>query len=190
MLFPPPHDRGAPPSTSEVIAAFPGVAVDLDIGPLTGAHDRRHWEIAVATETARFRRYGRPYVIVVVDLDDLDTINSEHGNVAGEELLELTAVILKACVRPSDTVARLGDHDFAILAVECNLEGASALTTRVGDAFAAAGVRASLGVAVARTGRDGVATWAAAAAAMLDSKATLGSLTDTINGFSALGDAV
>ena len=154
--------------------------------PLTGVRNRRHWEVVVATETERFRRYATPYAIVVVDIDGLKDVNDQQGHVAGDELITLTGVMLRACVRPSDTVARLGGDEFGILAVECDREGASALTARVTDAFAAAGVRASLGVAVARPGRDGAATWGAATAAMFDSKATLGALGDTSDRFEGI----
>lgn len=151
--------------------------------PLTGVRDAGHWEIVVTTEAERFRRYGSPYAIVVVGLDGLQEVNERQGHVAGNELIVLTGVMLRACVRPSDTVARPGGDEFGILAVECNRDGATAISARLNDAFAAAGVRASLGTAVARAGRDGRATWAAATAAMLDSKATLGSLTDPFDGF-------
>ena len=144
--------------------------------PLTGVRDLGHWEIVVTTEAERFRRYGSHFAIVVIGLDGLQEVNERQGTVAGEELIGLTSVILRACVRPSDTVARLSDDEFGILAVECNRDGATAITARLNDAFAAAGVGASLGTAVARAGRDGLATAAAATAAMFDSKATLGSL--------------
>ena len=185
-----PDDPGAPSSTLESPAV--GVLADRELAaaratlhasqhPLTGVRSRRHWEVVVTTEGERFRRYASPYAVVVVDLDGLKEVNERQGQVAGDELITLTGVMLRACVRPSDTVARLGGDKFGILAVECNLDGAAALTARLNDAFAAAGVRASMGTAVARPGRDGIATWAAATAAMFDSKATLGSLADTHN---------
>ena len=146
--------------------------------PLTGVRTSGHWELAVTTEGERFRRYGSPYAVVVVDLDALREVDARHGQVAAEELSELTGVMLCASVRPSDTVARLAGDKFGILAVECNRDGAAAITSRLNDAFAAAGVRASLGTAIARPGRDGISTWAAATSALFDSKAMLGSLPD------------
>ena len=150
---------------------------------LTGVRDAEHWRIIITTEAERFRRYGNPYAIVVVGIDDLQDVNERQGSVAGDELIALTGVMLRACMRPSDTIARLDGDDFGILAVECNRDGATAITARLNDAFAAAGVSASLGAAVARADRDGLATWAAAMAAMFDSKATLGSLADTFESF-------
>lgn len=158
---------------------FPRSAIDA----LTGVRDGGHWEIVVTTEAERFFRYGSPYAIIVVGLDGLNEVTERQGDVARDELIALTGVMLRACVRPSDTVARLDSDDFGILAVECNRDGATAITARLNDAFAAVGVHASLGTAVARPQRDGLSTWAAATAAMLDSKATLGSLADTFDGF-------
>lgn len=180
-----PNDPGAASRTFESSAA--GVLADRELAaaretmhaaihPLTGVRSRSHWDVVVTTEGERFSRYGNPYAVVVVDLDNLQEVTERHGHVAGDELVVLTGVMLRACVRPSDTVARLGGDKFGILAVECNRDGAATITSRLNDAFAAAGVRVTLGTAVARPGRDGIATWAAATAAMLDSRAALGSL--------------
>lgn len=155
---------------------------DASTDPLTGVSNRGRWEVALAMEAERFRRYAHAYAIVVVDLDGLKDVNERLGHVAGDELIALIGAMLRACVRPSDTVARLGGDEFGILAVECDHEGASALTARLTDAFAAADVPVSLGAAVARPGRDGDATWSAATAAMFASKATLGSLADALEG--------
>ena len=182
-----PDDPGAASSTFNLSAA--AVLADRELAaaratlqasnhPLAGVRSRRHWEALVTTEGERFRRYGSVYAVIVVDLDGLKEVNERQGHVAGDELIALTGVMLRACVRPSDTVARLGGDKFGILAVECNLDGATAVTARLSDAFAAAGVDASLGTAAARPGRDGIATWAAATAALFDSKAMLGSLAD------------
>ena len=144
--------------------------------PLTGVGNRRHWNAMLATEAERFSRYANPYALVVFDLDDVHVVNDRHGLVAGDELICLTAEILTALVRPSDTVARLGGDEFGILAVECDRDGASALTARLSNAFAFAGIGVSIGVAVSKPGQDGRATWAAADAALTASRWTLGPL--------------
>lgn len=150
------------------------------IDGLTGVANRRHWEITLATEAERFRRYANPYAVVVFDVDDLDEVYARRGRVAGDERVSLAAEILTASVRPSDTVARLGGGEFGILAVECDREGASALTARLTTAFAAAAMCPSLGAAASRPGQDAGATWATAEALMNASKRMLGSLVDLV----------
>lgn len=146
----------------------------------TGAGNRRHWNAMLAVEAERFRRYANPYAVIVLDLDALPTVSGEHGQTAADELICLTAEMLTSLVRPSDTVARLGEDQFAILAVECDRDGVSALTARLAGAFAALDVDASIGAAVSKPGQGGRATWAAADAAADASKRTLGSLVDLV----------
>lgn len=147
---------------------------------LTGVANRRHWQTTLATEAERYRRYANPYAVVIFDVDGLDDVYASQGRVAGDELVCLAAEILTASVRPSDTVARLGGGEFGILAVECDREGADALTARLTTSFAAAGMCPSLGAAASKPGQDAHATWAAADALMNASKRALGSLVDLV----------
>lgn len=146
------------------------------IDGLTGVANRRHWEATLATEAERFRRYANPYSVVVFELDDLGEISEQQGRAAGDEVVCLAAEVLTALVRPSDTVARLGGGEFAILAVECDRDGAAALTERLTAAFAAIAMWPSLGAAASKPGQDARATWTAAVASMNASRRALGTL--------------
>ena len=137
---------------------------------LTGLGNRRHWDTMLTAEAERFRRYGSPYAVIMIDLDGLKHVNDLQGHAAGDELICLTAEVLTALVRPSDTIARLGGDEFVILAVECDRNGAQALSTRLDDAFAAAGLRASAGMAVAAPNGTAAETVNAADRAMYESK--------------------
>ena len=147
---------------------------------LTGLANRRHWESTLVTEAERFRRYANPFSVVIFEVDDLEDVYARQGQVAGDELTSLAAEILTVSVRPSDTVARLGGGEFGILAVECDRDGASALTARLTSAFAAIGMRPSIGAAASKPGQDARATWTAAEALMNASKRALGSLVDLL----------
>lgn len=99
--------------------------------------------------------------VLYIDLDDFKQVNDGLGHSAGDELLIAVGQRIKECVRPGDTLARLGGDEFAIL-----LEGRSGVV----DAISAAlriqevlamplpagdlhlGVRASIGIALARLG--------------------------------------
>ena len=76
----------------------------------------RHWltnYLPVAIEQARINRVG--LAVLFIDLDDFKNINDTLGHVAGDELLKAAAARLRAIVRGSDHVVRLGGDEFTIV---------------------------------------------------------------------------
>ena len=108
------------------------------------------------------RRSGAMVAVMFLDLDNFKTINDSLGHAAGDDLLCQVADKLRACVRESDTVARVSGDEFLILLGDLQDEDAivavvAKVTHVLGRAFAIEGVEvlvtASLGIAVAP--RDG-----------------------------------
>lgn len=83
--------------------------------PLTQALNRRGLEEAFRIETARALRYESPLALAMLDLDDFKKINDSFGHVGGDRALVHLAQIMKATLRPTDLLARLGGEEFAIL---------------------------------------------------------------------------
>jgi diguanylate cyclase (GGDEF)-like protein len=76
----------------------------------------RYWltkYLPEALENAK--RHDKRLAIMFVDLDDFKDINDTLGHAAGDELLKLAALRLKALIRPEDMVARLGGDEFTIV---------------------------------------------------------------------------
>jgi diguanylate cyclase (GGDEF)-like protein len=71
---------------------------------------------AVAKAAARNRE---PYALLFVDLDHFKEINDTGGHAAGDETLRRVGRILKAQIRATDTAARMGGDEFAILLPHC-----------------------------------------------------------------------
>lgn len=67
---------------------------------------------------ARSRRYLKPAAVLYVDLDDFKAINDTLGHQAGDTVLAETARRLKELVRESDTVARIGGDEFAVILMD------------------------------------------------------------------------
>ncbi len=130
--------------------------------PLTGVGNRRAWERVVAAEERRRRRYGGHAAIVVVDVDSLRSVNEVQGHLGGDLLLRLVADTLGDASRDSDTVARVGDDEFALLALDCDDARLRVVVSRLRRALAQAGVGASVGGASRRPGVGLDAAWAEA----------------------------
>jgi diguanylate cyclase (GGDEF)-like protein len=94
------------------------------INGLTGLYNRRHFEALSLAEWARFQRYLRPLSIVIVDVDHFKAINDRFGHAVGDSALKIIANVCNAAKRDSDTAARIGGDEFALLLPETN-EGAA-----------------------------------------------------------------
>ena len=127
--------------------------------PLTGLRNRRGWESAVSDEHVRCRRYGSAASVLVVELDRRGHTDDPAGLAAGDDLLVRCAALLADSSRPGDVVARLGGHEFAVLAVECDALCVRALQTRLRIRLRSAGISASVGSATRRGGEDLGVTW-------------------------------
>jgi diguanylate cyclase (GGDEF)-like protein len=104
---------------------------------LTGVANSRALAELAQFELKRLSRYGRPFSLAYIDLDNFKTINDRFGHGAGDALLRTVAETIKGSVRPTDTVARLGGDEFAILFVEADYKAAQVAIRRVQNALAA-----------------------------------------------------
>ncbi len=145
--------------------------VDAGSDALTGLANRRTWDVVLAAEEARSRRYGHPASVIVIDLNDLKTVNDTRGHAAGDDLLRSCARVLAATARDNDLVARLGGDEFTVLAVETDATGAQATLDRVRGALRAEGIRAAAGLGVRASDGSLAAAWQEADRAMYADKA-------------------
>jgi len=83
--------------------------------PLTGLYNRAFLSEVLRQEVALCAREGKPFGLLLVDLDDFKAINDTHGHAAGDAALVAVARQLEASVRASDVVVRLGGDEFVVL---------------------------------------------------------------------------
>ena len=86
---------------------------------LTGLINRRKFEQLLKALLARSKRDSSEHFLCYVDLDQFKVINDTCGHLAGDELLRRLSVLLKEKLRKTDTVARIGGDEFAILIEQC-----------------------------------------------------------------------
>jgi diguanylate cyclase (GGDEF)-like protein/PAS domain S-box-containing protein len=99
--------------------------VDHDF--LTGLYNRRHFEQELAHEVDRVARYGSPGAVLLIDVDNFKTVNDMFGHMAGDDLLKGIAGLLKHRMRHTDTLARVGGDEFAVLLPQSSITQAAAV---------------------------------------------------------------
>lgn len=102
---------------------------------LTGIANRRMFYENAGEEIQRCRRYGSPFTLVYLDIDNFKGINDTSGHQEGDLLLQRTAGILKGSVRASDLAARLGGDEYGILLPETTENAAVAVTHKIRTAL-------------------------------------------------------
>ncbi len=101
---------------------------------LTGCFVRRYFDIRIAEEEARLRRYGGNLAIIVMDIDHFKSINDEGGHQLGDAALRELARVLLASVRDGvDVVCRYGGDEFVLILPHTGAEGARILARRIRD---------------------------------------------------------
>ena len=103
--------------------------------PLTGLANRRRFEEELSRQLAYGQRSGDAAGVLVLDLDNFKYVNDTLGHKAGDELICRVAAVIGDRVRASDTLARIGGDEFALLLRGADREGARAAATAVLEAI-------------------------------------------------------
>jgi diguanylate cyclase (GGDEF)-like protein len=119
---------------------------------VTGLANHRRFNEVMEGEIKRSQRTGRPFVLMLLDMDGLKQINDRYGHLVGTRALCRLADTLRARVRDVDTLARLGGDEFAVVLLETGKAAARQVADRIATRLAASTeeppVSVSMGVAV------------------------------------------
>ena len=122
---------------------------------LTGLLNQRYFNDKLAREIQRSGRTGRPFTLVLLDLDDLKHINDRLGHVVGNRAIMAVGEALERHVRSIDAAARFGGDEFALVLSETDGEAALATVERLQAELREVELGGDLRVSVSA----GLATW-------------------------------
>ncbi|RYG20885.1 diguanylate cyclase [bacterium] len=143
---------------------------------LTGLSNRRSFLNELDGAIAAYQTTGKPFSLVLVDIDNFKSYNDSFGHPAGDEVLRRFARILRSTARSSEQPARYGGEEFAIVLHGTNEESGTLAANRFRKAveegdWIERDVTCSLGVAtIGVNGKTAKEMIAAADAALYASK--------------------
>ena len=82
---------------------------------LTGLFNRKKLEAILRARFAAWTRDGMPFALLMVELDNLERINADYGDAAGDEVLVTLSAMLRQSATRDDSVARYGGNRFVVV---------------------------------------------------------------------------
>src|SRR5260370_30445211 len=104
--------------------------------PLTGLANYRRLLDVLENETERTDRTGRPFSVLLLDLDGLKAINDSYGHLVGSRAICRLADVLRIHCRAIDTAARYGGDEFALALPESQEDEARRVADRIREVMA------------------------------------------------------
>lgn len=134
---------------------------------LTGALNRRAFQLAFRSELARCRRYGVPLSLIMLDMDHFKRVNDTYGHQAGDAVLREASRLIRSLLRDSDIFCRFGGEEFALLLPHTDMDEGAVLAERlryvmaekpIDVGSASVPITTSVGIAALRLQTDSIDT--------------------------------
>ena len=98
---------------------------------LTGLYNRRYLEAHLGNQMARVMQGGKPFALLMIDIDGFKPVNDTFGHAAGDELLRALGDRLVHSVRDFDLIARIGGDEFVVVMPDASVAVAAAVAERL-----------------------------------------------------------
>ncbi len=127
---------------------------------LTNLYNRRKLDEALTVENERAQRFGHPYGIILLDIDNFKRINDNYGHQEGDQVLIAIAKLLQQQTRKTDIIGRWGGEEFLVICPQTDKNGLLQLAEKLRKSIAqcqlsAAGYQtSSFGLSLYRQGDE------------------------------------
>jgi diguanylate cyclase (GGDEF)-like protein len=122
-------------ATGELIRALQARALDMEReaneDSLTLLANRRYVDRRLAELADQARQSGLPLALMMADLDHFKQVNDRHGHLVGNEVLRITAELLRGVCRPQDVVSRYGGEEFLVVLPDTGIAEAASIAERM-----------------------------------------------------------
>jgi diguanylate cyclase (GGDEF)-like protein/PAS domain S-box-containing protein len=98
---------------------------------LTSLYNRRYFMQRGVEEFKRTKRNKQSLALLMMDIDEFKSVNDTYGHEAGDMALQQVAAVMKASLRETDILGRMGGEEFAVLLPNTTVEDAAILAERV-----------------------------------------------------------
>ena len=98
---------------------------------LTGLFNRRYFAQEMPAGVARFRRFGVPFSLLMLDLDHFKRFNDKYGHQAGDVALQIMGEVITQRIRIYDRATRYGGEEFAVILHQASRGDATAVAEKI-----------------------------------------------------------
>lgn len=130
------------------------------IDGLTQIANRAYFDEKLNEMISLRKRYGDPFSLMMIDIDNFKTVNDTYGHQAGDRILKGVSMKLKASLRGSDFLARFGGDEFVLILIKTDAAAATEVAWKLSEEVRASrfllddtalSLTLSIGVAEARS---------------------------------------
>jgi diguanylate cyclase (GGDEF)-like protein len=102
------------------------------IDGLTGVGNRHFADITLSMRLNELKRYGWPFGVIFIDIDDFKKVNDTYGHNIGDEVLKVLTRTTAGIIRePETSIFRWGGEEFLVVATNCDGEKLFAMAERL-----------------------------------------------------------
>jgi len=98
---------------------------------LTNVYNRRYFNKYLHREIVKSKRYNRSLSLIIFDIDKFKKVNDSFGHDVGDSVLRELSTLVNSHTRESDVLFRIGGEEFALIAMETEIEEALALSEKI-----------------------------------------------------------